>query len=77
MKKRAFYNQLAKKYNLPYKYIAFKLDPYYIYKASAEINNKTLETLENAMNWDYINEDFERDTARKESIFYSMKRSEK
>ena len=72
MKKRKFYNYLSKKYGLPYKYIAFKLNPYYIYKANVEMEQTTLDSIENSMNWDYIKEDFERDRKRKESIFYGM-----
>lgn len=31
-----------------------------------------LNAIENAIRWDYIKEDFERDRHRKESIFYGM-----
>lgn len=72
MKKRKFYNYLAEKYGLPYEYIKFKLNPYYIYKASVELSIEYLEKLENAMNWEYIKEDFKRDRNRKESIFFGV-----
>lgn len=72
MKKRKFYNYLSKKYNLPYEYINFKINPYYIYKASVEVKQETLEAIENSMNWDYIKEDFERDRNTYSSVFYGM-----
>ena len=31
-----------------------------------------LESIENAIIWDYVKEDFERDRHREESIFYGM-----
>lgn len=72
MKKRKFYNYLAEKYSLPYEYIKFKLDRYYIYYASMEVPTEDLEKLENGFNWDSIKADFEIDRNRKESIFYGM-----
>lgn len=72
MKKRKFYNCLSKKYNLPYKYIAFKIDPYYIWKSTIEIAVEKLEQFENSFNWEYIKEDFERDTNTYSSVFYGM-----
>lgn len=72
MKKRKFFNYLSKKYSLPYEYINFKINPYYIYKASIEVAKETLEAIENSMNWDYIKEDFERDRNTYSSVFYGM-----
>ena len=31
-----------------------------------------LNAIENAIRWDYVKEDFERDRHRKESVFYGM-----
>ena len=73
MKKRKFYNYLSKKYNLPSKYIAFKINPYYIYKASVELSLEYIEQFEKSFNWDYIKEDFEKDRNTYSSIFYGMK----
>lgn len=72
MKKRKFYNYLSKKYNLPYEYIAFKINPYYIYKATIELSLEYLEQFENSFNWDFIKADFERDRNTYSSVFYRM-----
>ena len=72
MKKRKFYNYLSKKYNLPYEYIAFKINPYYIWKATVELSLEGLEEIENSFNWDFIQADFERDRNTYSSVFYRM-----
>lgn len=72
MKRKQFFNYLAKKYNLPYKYISFKMLPYYIYKANMKVSLDCLKKLENAMNWEYIKEDFEKDRNTYSSVFYGM-----
>lgn len=72
MKKRKFYNYLSKKYNLPYEYIAFKINPYYIWKATFELSLERLEEIENSFNWDFIQADFERDRNTYSSVFYGM-----
>lgn len=72
MKRKQFYEYLSEKYHLPYKYIAFKMNPYYFYKASVKVSLEYLEKLENAMNWEYMKEDFERDRNTYASIFYGM-----
>jgi hypothetical protein len=72
MKKRKLFNTLAKKYNLPVKYVSFKLNPYYIYKADIEQTLEWCMDFENRFNWEYIKEDFERDRNRYSSIFYGM-----
>ena len=72
MKKRKFYNYLSKKYNLPYEYIAFKINHYYIWKATVELSLERLEEIENSFNWDFIQADFERDRNTYSSVFYGM-----
>lgn len=72
MKKRKFYNYLSKKYKLPYKYIVFKIDPYYIWESTVEITIEELERFEKSFNWEYIKEDFERDRNTYSSVFYGM-----
>jgi hypothetical protein len=72
MKKRVFYNSLAKKYNLPYAYIKFTVDPRYHYRAVVNLDENTLSNIENLINWKYVKEDFERDRNREKSIFYRM-----
>ena len=72
MKKRKFYNYLSKKYNLPYEYIVFKINPYYIYKATIELSLEYLEQFENSFNWDFIKADFEKDRNTYSSVFYRM-----
>ena len=77
MKKRKFYNYLSKKYNLPYEYIAFKINPYYIWKATIELSLERLEEIENSFNWDFIQADFERDRNTYSSVFYGMQKGAK
>lgn len=72
MKKNKLFNTLAKKYELPRQYVAFKLNPFYIYKASVEVSDEWCKDFEKMFNWDFIKEDFERDRNREESIFYGM-----
>ena len=72
MKKRKFYNYLSKKYNLPYEYIAFKINPYYIWKATIELSFERLEEIEKSFNWNFIKADFERDRNTYSSVFYGM-----
>lgn len=72
MKKRKFFNYLSKKYNMPYAYINFKLEPFYPYKANYEISKEYAEEFEKAVNWEYMKEDFEIDRKRECSIFYGM-----
>lgn len=70
MKKRAFYTYLSIKYNLPYKYIKFKIDPYYIYAASEETEKHILIQLEKCFNWEAMQQDYKSDSMKKASIFY-------
>ena len=72
MKRKQFFAYLAEKYNLPYEYILFKMKPYYIYKATIKMSLEYLKQLENAMNWAYIKEDFEKDRNTYSSVFYGM-----
>lgn len=72
MKKRKFYNYLSKKYNLPYEYTAFKINPYYIWKATIELSLERLEEIEKSFNWNFIKADFERDRNTYSSVFYGM-----
>ena len=44
----------------------------YIYNGNKKLSMDELNAIENAIRWDYVKEDFERDRHRKESIFYGM-----
>lgn len=72
MNKRQFYKLLAEKYDLPLAYIKFKVDPIYIWNGNKKLSIDELNAIENAIRWDYVKEDFERDRHRKESVFYGM-----
>jgi hypothetical protein len=72
MKKRKLFNTLAKKYDLPIKYVSFKSDSFYIYKASVELSEKECIDFENCINWEYMKQDFDRDRNCYSSIFYGM-----
>lgn len=72
MNKRQFYKLLAEKYDLPLEYIRFKVNPIYIWNGNKKLSMDELNAIENAIRWDYVKEDFERDRHRKESIFYGM-----
>ena len=72
MKKRKLFNTLAKKYELPIKYIYFKLNPYYIYNADDEMDIDSCQFFESKFDWEYIKEDFERDRNTYSSVFYGM-----
>ena len=72
MKKRKLFNALAEKYNLPIKYVTFKLDRFYIYKANVEQSEQFCIDFENSINWEYMKEDFNRDRNTYSSIFYGM-----
>lgn len=72
MNKRIFYKLLAEKYNLPLEYIKFKVNPIYIWNWNKKLSIDELNAIENAINWDYVKEDFERDRHRKESVFCGM-----
>lgn len=70
IKKREFYRYLVKKYDLPYKYIRFKMNPHYMFKADIELSMEYLSLLEDAMDWKSIKEEFEKDRGNPASIFY-------
>lgn len=72
MNKRTFYMLLAEKYDLPLEYICFKVNPIYIWNGNKKLSIDELNAIENAIRWDYVKEDFERDRHRKESVFYGM-----
>ena len=72
MNKRTFYKLLSEKYHLPFEYIKFKVDPIYTWNGNKKLFMDKLNDIENAINWDYVKEDFERDRHRKESVFYGM-----
>lgn len=72
MNKQQFYKLLAEKYDLTLEYIRFKVDPIYIWNGNKNLSIDELNAIENAIRWDYVKEDFERDRHRKESIFYGM-----
>lgn len=72
MNKQQFYKLLAEKYDLPLEYICFKVYPIYIWNGNKRLSIDELNAIENAIRWDYVKEDFERDRHRKESIFYEM-----
>ena len=72
IKKRKLFNTLAKKYELPIKYIYFKLNPYYIYNADYEMDIDSCQFFESKFDWEYIKEDFERDRNTYSSVFYGM-----
>lgn len=72
MNKRSFYKLLAEKYDLPLEYIHFTVDPIYIWNGNKKLSMNELNAMENAIRWDYVKEDFERDRHRKESVFYGM-----
>lgn len=74
MNKRQFYKLLAEKYDLPLEYIRFKVNPIYIWNGNGnkKLSMDELNAIENAIRWDYVKEDFERDRHRKESVFYGM-----
>ena len=70
MNKRQSYKLLAEKYDLPLEYIRFIVD--FIYTGNKKLSIDELNAIENAIRWDYVKEDFERDRHRKESVFYGM-----
>ena len=72
MKKRKLFNMLAKKYELPVKYVSHKLNPFYIYNHTVELSEKECIDFENCINWQYMAEDFDRDRKTYSSIFYGM-----
>lgn len=72
MNKRQFYKMLAKKYDLPLEYIRFTVDSIYIWNGNKKLSIDELNDIENAIRWNYVQEDFERDRYRKESVFYGM-----
>lgn len=72
MNKRSFYKLLAEKYDLPLEYIRFIVDTIYTWNGNKKLFMDKLNDIENAINWDYVKEDFERDRHRKESVFYGM-----
>ena len=72
MNKRSFYKLLAEKYHLPLEYIRFIIDPIYIWNGNKKLSMDELKAIENAIRWDYVQENFERDRHRKESVFYGM-----
>lgn len=72
MNKRQFYKLLSEKYNLLLEYIRFTVDPIYIWNGNKKLSIDELNAIENAIRWDYVQEDFERDRHRKESVFYGM-----
>lgn len=72
MNKRQFYKLLSEKYDLPLEYIRFTVDPIYIWNGNKKLSIDELNAIENAIRWDYVKEDFERDRHRKESVFYGM-----
>lgn len=72
MNKQQFYKLLSGKYNLSLEYIRFKVNPIYIWNGNKKLSIDELNDIENAINWDYVQEDFKRDSHRKESIFYGM-----
>ena len=72
MNKWQFYKLLAEKYDLPLEYIRFKVNPIYIWNGNKKLSIEELNAIENAIRWDYVQEDFERDRHRKESVFYGM-----
>lgn len=72
MNKRQFYKLLSEKYGIPLEYIKFKVNPIYIWNGNKKLSMDELNAIENAIRWDYVKEDFERDHNRKESIFYGM-----
>ena len=72
MNKRAFYKRLAEKYDLPLEYIRFKVNPICIWNGNKKLSMDELEAIENAIRWNYVKEDFERDRHRKESVIYGM-----
>ncbi len=72
MNKRQFYKLLSEKYDLPFAYIRFTVDPIYIWNGNKKLSIDELNAIENAIRWDYVKEDFERDRHRKESVFYGM-----
>lgn len=72
MNKRQFYKMLAKKYDLPLEYIRFTVDPIYIWNGNKKLSIDELNDIENTIRWNYVQEDFERDRYRKESVFYGM-----
>lgn len=72
MNKRQFYKLLVEKYDLSLEYIRFKVNPIYIWNGNKKLSMDELNAIENAIRWDYVKEDFERDRHRKESVFYGM-----
>lgn len=72
MNKRSFYKLLAEKYDLPLEYICFIVDPIYTWNGNKKLSMDELNAIENAIRWDYVQENFERDRHRKESVFYGM-----
>lgn len=70
MNKRQFYKLLSEKYDLPLEYIHFTVNPIYIWNGNKKLSMNELNAMENAIRWDYVKEDFERDRHKKESIFY-------
>lgn len=72
MNKRQFYKLLSEKYDLPPEYIRFTVDPIYIWNGNKKLSMDELNAIDNAIRWNYVQEDFERDRHRKESVFYGM-----
>lgn len=72
MKKRKLFNTLSKKYDLPIKYVSFKLNSFYIYNHTVELSEKECIDFENCINWEYMKQDFDRDRKCYSSIFYGM-----
>ena len=72
MNKRTFYKLLAEKYDLPLEYVGFTVDPIYTWNGNKKLSMDELNAIENAIRWDYVQENFERDRHRKESVFYGM-----
>lgn len=70
MNKQQFYKLLSEKYDLPLEYICFIVD--FIYTGNKKLSMDELNDIENAIRWDYVKEEFERDRHRKESVFYGM-----
>lgn len=69
MNKRKFYRMLSEKYGIPFEYVKFTVDPIYPYNGNKKLSTGELEAVENAVLWERVKENFERDRNRKESIF--------
>lgn len=75
MNKRQFYKMLAKKYDLPLEYIRFTVDPIYIWNGNKKLSIDELNDIENAIRWNYVQEDFERDGQKKKIIVHIQKKN--